>query len=113
MPEPRKNIRLAIYNGPDQQKLMTNYSVNMSTGGVFIETEHLRPVDTLLEINFKLPDTDIIITCKARVAWTNETGELKKRDVPAGMGIQFIDLSFENLQAIRNFLKEYDFKPVW
>ena len=113
MADTRKNVRVAIYNGPDQQKLMTNYTVNMSTGGVFIETENIRPVDTVLELNFKLPDNDLIISCKARVAWVNEPGDLKKSTNPPGMGIQFLDLSFEKLHAIRNFLKECDLKPVW
>jgi uncharacterized protein (TIGR02266 family) len=113
MPEDRKKIRLAIYNGPDQQQLMTNYSVNMSSGGLFIETENIRSVDTPLVIKFKLPDTGRIITSKARVAWINEPGNLKKYSLPPGMGIQFIDLSLENLQAIRNFLRICEIKPVW
>ena len=113
MPEPRRSIRLAIYIGLDQQKLMTNYTVNVSTGGVFIEANDILPVDTLLKIKFKLPDNDNIITCNARVAWTNEPEQLKKINLPPGMGIQFVDLSLDNLQAIRNFLKEGDLKPVW
>jgi uncharacterized protein (TIGR02266 family) len=113
MPEPRRNIRLAIYIGLDQHKLMTNYTVNVSTGGVFIESNDILPVDTSLIIKFKLPDNDIIITCNARVAWTNEPGQLKKVNLSPGMGIQFVDLSLDNLQAIRNFLTEGDLKPVW
>jgi len=113
MPEPRRNIRLAIYIGLDEHKLMTNYTVNVSTGGVFIEANDILPVDTFLEINFKLPDNDNVINCNARVAWTNEPGQLKKDSLPPGMGIQFVDLALDNLQAIRNFLKEGDLKPVW
>lgn len=111
--ESRKDIRLAIYNGPDQQKPMTNYSVNMSSGGVFIETENILPVDTPLVIILNLPDTNIIITCKARVAWTNEPRHLRKKSLPPGMGIQFLDLSIENLQSIRNFPKTAVLKPIW
>lgn len=113
MPEPRRTIRLAIYIGPNGHDLMTNYTVNVSTGGVFIEAEDILPVDTSLRIKFKLPDKDSIITCNARVAWTNEPGKLKKDSLPPGMGIQFVDLSLDNLQAIRNFLKEGDLEPVW
>jgi uncharacterized protein (TIGR02266 family) len=92
---------------------MSNYTVNVSSGGVYIEADDILPVDTTLGIKFKIPDDDIIITCNARVAWTNEPGQLKKDSLPPGMGIQFLDLSLENLQAIRNFLKEGDLKPVW
>jgi uncharacterized protein (TIGR02266 family) len=111
--ETRKIVRLEIYNGPDQQVLMTNYTVNMSTGGVFLETDKIRPVDTSFVIKFRLPGNDSAIVCKARVAWTNEPGRLKKFSLPPGMGIQFLDLSLENLQAIRNFLIEGDLKPEW
>jgi uncharacterized protein (TIGR02266 family) len=113
MTETRKYLRLAIFNGPDQRILMSNYTVNMSTGGVFIESDNILPVDTPLVIKFNLPDNDIIITCNARVAWTNEPGHLKKLSFPSGMGIQFLDLSLENLQAIRILLKEGEFKPIW
>lgn len=92
---------------------MTNYCVNMSTGGVFIETDNIRPVDSTLVLKFKLPGQDTIIACNARVAWTNEPGQLKKYSLPPGMGIQFFDLSLENLQAIRNFIKECDLTPIW
>jgi uncharacterized protein (TIGR02266 family) len=109
----RKTIRLIIYYGTDQEKLMTNYSVNMNTGGVFIETDNIRPIDSELVIKFKLPDDDKIITCKARVAWTNERGQIKKHNLPSGMGIQFLDISLDDLQTIRYFLKEGDLKPVW
>jgi len=111
--EPRNNVRIAIYYGTDQEKLMTNYSVNMSTGGVFIETEHIQPVDTTLEIKFKLPDNDIIITCEARVAWINEPGCLKKYSLPPGIGIQFLNLSLENLHAIRDYLNKGNLVPTW
>jgi len=113
MPEPRRNIRLAIYSGTEEHKLMSNYTVNVSSGGVFIEADDILPVDTALEIKFKLPDNDNIITCNARVAWTNKPGQLRKDSLPPGMGIQFVDLSLDDLQAIRNFLKEGDLKPVW
>jgi len=84
---------------------MTRYSVNMSTGGMFIETQNILPVNTSLEIKFKLPGNDTIITCNARVAWTNEPGHLKKHSLPPGIGIEFLDLSLEIMLAIRDYLE--------
>jgi len=111
--EPRPNVRLAVFTGPDQQNLMSNYSVNLSTGGVFIETNKISPVDTLLIIEFMLPNSNRHITCKARVAWVNEVGDMKKPSLPQGMGIQFLNLSLENVQMIREFLKDHKLEPVW
>lgn len=105
MTDSRKNIRLAIYIVPDKQHLMmTHFSENMSAGGVFIRTVNIQPVNTLMSIRFRLPDNSIVINCKAKVAWTNEPGHLKKYSLPSGMGIQFMNLSLNNIQAIRNFL---------
>jgi len=112
MRESRKNIRLAVYIVPDRQQLVSHFSENMSTGGVFIRTVNIKPVNTSMALKIRLPDNNIIITCKARVAWTNEPAHPKKHSLPAGMGIQFIGLSLNNLQAIRNFLKRYDLNPI-
>ena len=112
-PDSRFKARIAIFNGPDQQKLISNYSVNMSTGGVFIETDNILPVDTLLMLKFKLPGNDTIITCNARVAWTNEAGHLRKYSIPAGMGLQFLDLSLENMYVIRDYLNKGNLVPTW
>ena len=113
-PEPRHKARLGIfYHSNEQRNLMTNYSVNISSGGVFIETVNLLPVDTTLIVKFKLPFSDPVITCNARVAWTNEPGHLSNHSLPPGMGLQFLDLSLENMHAIRNHLSKGDLVPTW
>ena len=109
----RNNVRLAIFVGREHHVLMKNYTVNMSSGGMFIETDTIYRVNTPLIVKFNIPDNDITITCNAKVAWTNEPGLLKKSSYPSGMGIQFMDLSLENLQAIRNYLKGVELKPTW
>ena len=104
MTESRKNIRLAICVVPNEQHMITHFSEDMSTGGVFIRTVNIQPVNTSMVIKVRLPDNNLVITCKARVAWTNEPGHLKKYSLPTGMGIQFIDLSLNSHQALRHFL---------
>jgi len=112
-PEPRYEARIAIFNGPNRDRLITNYSVNLSTGGVFIETTDILPLDTLLMIKFKIPPYESIITCNARVAWTNEPGNLRKFSLPPGMGLQFMDLSLKDLHAIREYLNTGKLVPAW
>jgi uncharacterized protein (TIGR02266 family) len=111
--ETRSNARLAIYYGPENQSLMTDFAVNMSTGGVFIETETVLPVDTPLILEFQLPGQDNRITCRARVAWTNEPENPRKPSLPSGIGMQFLDLSLENMHAIRQFLNKGHLVPTW
>jgi uncharacterized protein (TIGR02266 family) len=113
MPEPRFKVRLAIFHGLDQQNLMTDYSVNMSTGGIFVETAHPMPENTPLLLEFMLPVNDTLVTCKSRVAWTNAPGDMKAHNLPTGMGLQFMDLSLENVHAIRSFITEDGLAPTW
>ena len=105
--------RIAIFQGPYQKTIMLNYSVNLSTGGVFIETKNLLAVDTQLTIKFKFPDSDTVISCQARVAWTNEPGAPKKPGLPAGLGLSFTDLSLNDLHALRNHLHKGALIPTW
>jgi uncharacterized protein (TIGR02266 family) len=102
--DPRYMVRIAIFNGTYQKKLLTNYSINLSTGGVFVETHNILPVNKEVIVKFNLPESDTVIISKARVAWTNDPGFLKKTTLPPGMGLQFLDLSLENMRTIRKYL---------
>jgi uncharacterized protein (TIGR02266 family) len=111
--EPRYKARLAIFYGSEQHKILTDYSINMSTGGIFIETEKPLPVDTALHVEFMLPVHDTPIYCRTKVAWTNEPGEIEAKELPTGMGLQFLDLSLENIHSIRVFIEEGGLEPAW
>ena len=110
---PRALARIAIFHGPYQKTILSDYSVNMSTGGVFIESKMIMPEDTVLTVKFKLPNTDTIIVAKARVAWLNALPVLKKTSLPPGMGLQFLDLSLSDMHIIRSFLDKGRFEPTW
>lgn len=112
-PEPRFKVRLAIFSGSDQTRLITNYAVNMNNGGVFIETSKILPVDTLLFVQFMLPNKHRPISCQARVAWANEPNSIRKDSLPPGMGLQFLNLSLEDIHIIRDFLEFGDLIPTW
>jgi len=111
--EPRYKARLAIYYGSERDNLLTDYSINMSTGGVFIETVKPMPVDTPLHVEFMLPVHDAPIYCKTKVAWTNEPGEIMSKELPIGMGLQFLDLTLEHIHSIRVFIDEGGLEPAW
>jgi CheY-like chemotaxis protein len=110
---PRFKVRIAIFFGSDQQELLKNYSVNLSTSGVFIETDKVFSLDAPLTVEFMLPVNDTRITCNARVAWINAPGSLVKPQLPQGIGLQFLDLSLENIHAIRDFITKGELSPTW
>jgi uncharacterized protein (TIGR02266 family) len=108
---PRFIARLRIHYGPDSEKLLSGYIVNVSTGGVFIETEKSLPVNTLLTIEFILPENNVI-HCKGKVAWINRE-ENRHQNLPSGMGIQFLDITLEEMERMRVYIKEETLFPFW
>jgi len=110
---PRYLTRIAIYYGTYQNQLLSDYSINISAGGVFIESSMILPEATELTVEFSLPDSNNIIIAKSRVAWTNGPDSIKKASLPPGMGVQFLDLSMEDMNAIRTYLDKGNFKPTW
>ena len=96
---------LRVYYGPSQKMVLYGFSVDMSSGGLFLKTETLFSVDEKVMLSFTLPDADKIVNCSAKVAWVNLKEEPKKPDLPAGIGLQFLDLSTEYLLSIQSLLK--------
>jgi uncharacterized protein (TIGR02266 family) len=109
----RYHARMAVFYGLYENTLLTDYCINISAGGMFLESSKILPVGTELIVKFKLPDCDSIITTNARVAWTNDPGSIKKASLPPGMGLQFLDLSLDNLHVIRFYLEKGKVNPTW
>ncbi len=110
---PRFKVKLAVFYGSGNQKQLTDYTVNMSIGGMFIETWNVLPIDTQLVVEFTSPANAVAITCKARVAWTNPPEDIKKPYLPPGIGLQFLDLSLESIHEILEVLDHSDLLPTW
>ncbi len=102
---PRVPVRLQVRYGDGSSEELTDFSINLSTGGLFLVTDRPLPVDTELRLSFFLPDRERPIVARARVAWINDDGERTKPDLPSGMGVQFVDLSLDDLRAIRTFVR--------
>lgn len=111
-PDLRYQARVRIYYGPFPGELfLSDYSIDISSGGVFVETTKILPENTVLTVKFNLPDSDAVIYSHARVAWVNHPDNIKKSSLPPGMGIQFITLN--NPYPIQDFLNKGNFVPSW
>jgi uncharacterized protein (TIGR02266 family) len=107
------SLRVEYHKGAEPGRVLTNYSVNLSTGGIFIETTELLPIDSSLIIQFTLPENGQIIKCAGRVAWINHPESIKNQNLPIGMGLQFINLTLDDLDSIRKFTKNQTIQPEW
>lgn len=97
---PRVPTRLIVRYGVDSRNLFHAFSVNLSSGGVFIETEEPYESDQELFLEFSLPSVSQPIICKAFVAWINTPQQPVNPGMPSGMGLQFLSLSLPDLLAI-------------
>jgi uncharacterized protein (TIGR02266 family) len=107
-PSPRYLARISIYF----EELVSDYSVNISTGGVFIGSDMILPEDTELTIKLDLPNSAEPLSTHARVAWVNNPLTMKKASLPPGMGLQFLGLSTDDMHTIQTFLDTGDFAPA-
>lgn len=107
MNEKRLKAELRVYYGTSHEVMLSGYSADLSSGGLFIASTVLLDIDKSLVLKISLPDaTDAqVVTCRGRVAWINDENNPQKPGMPTGMGVEFVDLEAENLASIASFLE--------
>ena len=109
----RLKSELRVYYGTSQQTVLAGFSVDLSTGGLYLQTNQPLTIDEHLTLIFSLPDQEKTITCQARVAWVNAPDDPRKPELPPGVGVQFVDLGLDAVKAIRRFLEYNQIEPKW
>ena len=107
----RVRARLKIHYHLPLKRLTAIHSANLSTGGVFLETEEVLPPESRVNLEFRLPCRESPVLCQGRVAWVNHPRKIVKAQLPPGMGLQFMDLRLEDLESIRDFVKKECLAP--
>lgn len=75
--------------------------LDISGGGMFVESQDDIAVGALVTLNFKLPDQSATqVTCKAEIAWLNRKPNPFKPHYPHGLGLKFVELSSSAHKAI-------------
>lgn len=115
IPEPRIPAHLKVRFGVEGERALEEFSVNLSSGGMFLETKRLMPSDTPLRLEFDLPAPRYTIQCRGRVAWVNELRAEGRCNphLPAGMGVQFVDLSLDDLALLREYIRSNRVLSDW
>lgn len=97
--------RLPVEIGKCDREMKTRFSVNLSSGGLFVACEETLPVETSVSLRVDLPFGSKPLTCRGRVAWLNHSESGRKQPhLPAGMGIQFVPLAAEQLNVLNGYL---------
>ena len=88
---------------------LISYSLNLSKGGLFLETEDLLPVGTSLVVRFAVPGIAEPIETRARVQWIRHAqAAIEQRPaVTAGVGLAFDDLDAEIGEQIDRMVRGF------
>jgi uncharacterized protein (TIGR02266 family) len=78
---------------------------NIGLGGIFLATQRLRAIGERVALKFTLPGVDDPIAVESEVRWVRPPpgGSSEK---PAGMGMRFVNLTFEASVTIQRFLAD-------
>jgi uncharacterized protein (TIGR02266 family) len=107
MPEQRKHPRVdasrIVVRIQNAERFRTLYLRDLSHGGLFVKTDKRLAVGTEATIELWPPEWKEALVLEAKVVrWQDAIG-----DTPAGMGMQFVDLSAEIAQRLDQLIEEY------
>ncbi|NOZ02259.1 MAG: hypothetical protein GXP54_10275 [Deltaproteobacteria bacterium] len=98
--DPKAATRVSV-EFRDAVQFYEGLALSLSSGGIFIKTESLLPIDSLLDMEIKLRTEGIVIRVMGKVIWVNPR-EAQGR--PAGLGVKFPKLSSIQRQIITDFM---------
>ena len=83
----------------------TGLTQNISSGGLFIATHHLRKIGDRITLKFTLPGSEKVLAVETEVRWIRENSALHRVEGAQGMGVRFINLTAEASALINGFLE--------
>ncbi|HEX8950841.1 MAG TPA: response regulator [Polyangia bacterium] len=92
------------YASVDQ--LLVAYSSDLSKGGMFLQTDRFMPVNAVIRVNLELGEGSAEIPVICRVVYVRDAAAARAVGKPAGMGIEFLDLTAECLGLIEAYIAE-------
>ncbi|MFP2958100.1 TIGR02266 family protein [Myxococcus sp. 1LA] len=82
---------------------VTDWAVNLSKGGLYINTDKPLPVDTVVRLLVTLPGAHFPVELKGRVTRTNPVGVPSPQS--PGMALEFLDVDDDKRSRIEEFVE--------
>ena len=80
--------------------------LDIGDGGVFLATHEAVRRDAPIKLALYLPSANpMLMEVSGRVAWVNEEGNRVHASLPAGLGVEFLDLDEEKVASLKSFLE--------
>jgi len=102
-PQASGTIRISFKKESDFFKA---YISNLPKGGLFVKTMKILPENTLLKVDFTLPNSEHVLHTMGKVAWTR-TEAMSSEKMPAGMGIEFIEMNPEDEKLFKSYMESF------
>lgn len=83
---------------------ITDWAVNISKGGLFVNTRSPLPVGSQIRLIVSLPSAAFPFDLQGKVSWVNEFDNAA--NLVPGMGIEFIDVDDEKKAKISEFVEK-------
>ncbi len=92
---------------------MTGTSADISVRGIFIATDRTVNEGETIELSFAIPSSvPEIYEASGRVAWVNGKNKPLKGEMPAGFGVEFLNLNKRGLDAVFGYVSESHLAPM-
>ncbi len=98
--ETRVQLKFEWFGG-----FISEYSANISPGGIFIRTQTPEPVGRLIGFELRLGDDYELIKGNGEVVWARVIDQ--GPDKPAGMGIRFLEITPDGRELIYQMVDNY------
>jgi len=84
------------------------FVIDLGLTGVFVERPEPLPVGEQVDIRLSLPDSEIPLQARCRVAWWHPEGaRLASKSLPPGAGLEFVEMSAADRVRLREQLVQY------
>ena len=94
---------LAISYPKTDQTIVKTYASDISSGGLFIQTDELMTEGKQFRLNLHIPGLPDPLELNCEVIWARK--DSKENAKKAGMGVKFIDISEKNDQILQLYIK--------
>jgi hypothetical protein len=99
-------VRRATLKFADREEEV--FTIDVGLEGVFVERRDPLKIGTELEIRFAFPESEIPMMARCRVAWWHqENAPLSSKSLPAGAGLEFVEMSEQDRTRMREQLLAY------
>jgi type IV pilus assembly protein PilZ len=88
----------------DYDQFLSDYSHDLSVGGIFIRTDDPKPEGSMLYFQFTTRDDGAVIEGLGRVVRVVEATD----DQPAGMGLEFVNVEEPSASRIKDIVGARD-----